>query len=158
MQKIDQLLRANSEFILSLGLIGIFVPLIVYFIRQQFTVPAQIIFVLGFVLLGLYVALEYRRILAALRGRRVRFGGNAIAATLIFLGIVVLLAFLSQRYSKRIDLTASQSFSVSEQTRKVLDNLSQPVKVWAFLRPSARQQTEALLKSYAASSKGKLTL
>ena len=157
MQKLDRFLRANSEFILSLGLIGIFVPLIVYFIRQQFTVPAQVIFVLGFVLLGLYVALEYRRILAALRGRRVRLGGNAVAATLIFLGIIVLLAFLSQRYSKRIDLTASQSFSVSEQTIKVLHNLSQPAKIWAFLRPSARQQTEALLKSYAASSNGKLT-
>jgi ABC-type uncharacterized transport system involved in gliding motility auxiliary subunit len=157
MQKLDRFLRANSEFILSLGLIGIFVPLIVYFIRQQFTVPAQIIFVIGFVLLGLYVALEYRRILAALSGRRVRFGGNAVAATLIFLGIIVLLAFLSQRYSKRMDLTASQSFSVSEQTIKVLDNLSQPVKIWAFLRPAASPQTEPLLKSYAASSKGKLT-
>ena len=153
-----QTLRKNSDFILSLGLIGIAVPIIVYFVRQQFNVYAEIIFVLGFLLLGLYIGLEYRRILNALRGRQVRYGGNAIMMTVLFVGIIALLIFLSQRYSKRIDLTASHSFSVSQQTVKVLDNLSTPVKVWAFYGPNSDQsQVAPLLKSYVAQSSGKVT-
>ena len=48
-----QRLRKNSDYILSLALIGIFVPLIVFILRHQFNIFAQIIFVLGFILLGL---------------------------------------------------------------------------------------------------------
>lgn len=153
-----QKLRQNSDYILSLGLIGVFVPLIVYFIRQQFNIFGQIVFVLGFLCLGLYIGLEYQRILRALAGRQVRYGGNSLLMTILFIGIVALIAFMSQRYSKRIDLTANRSYSISQQSKKVIDNLGQPVKVWVFYSPYGnRSSTEALLKSYQASSGGKLT-
>ncbi len=151
-------LRKNSDYVLSLALIGIFVPLIVYILRQQFNIFAQIILILGFILLGLYVSLEYHRIFGALRGRQVRYGGNALLMIVLFIGIVALIAFLSQRYSKRIDLTASHSFSISQQSKKVLDNLPQPVKAWAFFsQTSNRADTETLLKSYTAASGGKFS-
>lgn len=154
----QKFLRQYSDYILSLGLIGVFVPLIVYLIRQQFNLYAQIIFILGFLLLGLYLALEYRRIVRALGGRQVRYGGNAVLMSLLFIGIIAIAAFMSQRYSKRLDLTANRAFSISEQTVKVLDNLDRPIKVWAFYGPYGNSAgVNTLLKSYAASSRGKLS-
>jgi len=152
-----QKLRANSDFILSVGLIGVFVPLIVYIVTHRFNIFGQIIFAAGIVTLGLYVGLEYQRILRILGGRQVRYGGNAVLMSLLFIGIIALLAFMSQRYSKRIDLTANRSFSISEQTAKVIDNLDSPVKIWAFYLPGDGGQVETLLKSYVARSRGKIS-
>ena len=151
-------LRQSSDLILSLGLIGIFVPLIVYVIRHQFNIFGQAIFVLGFLCLGLYVGLQYPRILRALGGRQVRYGGNALLMTVLFIGIIAIVAFMSQRYFKRIDLTANKSFSISSQTVKVLDNLSRPVKIWGFFGPYGnRADAETLLKSYQQRGGGKIT-
>lgn len=153
-----QKLRQNSDFILAVGLIGIFVPLIVYMIRHQFNVFGQIIFALGFIFLGLYVGLEWPRIVRTLRVRQVRYGGNALVMSLLFIGIIALLSFMSQRYYKRFDLTANQAFSISEQTGKVLDNLDRPVKIWAFYPSSSdRMSIEALLKSYQQRGQGKVS-
>jgi ABC-type uncharacterized transport system involved in gliding motility auxiliary subunit len=153
-----QKLRQNSDYILSLGLIGVFVPLIVYLLRHQFNIFGKVVFALGILCLILYIALDYARLLRALGGRQVRYGGNAVLMSVLFIGIIALLVFMSQRYSKRIDLTSSHSFSVSQQTTKVLDNLAQSVKVWAFFgQADDKAGTEPLLKSYQAASNGKLT-
>ena len=153
-----QKLRQNSDFILAVGLIGIFVPLIVYVIRHQFNIFGQVIFALGFIFLGLYVGLEWPRLLRTLRGRQVRYGGNALLMSLIFIGIIALASFMSQRYFKRFDLTANQSFSISEQTGKVLDNLDRSVKIWAFYSSSGDRTTiESLLKSYQLRGRGKVS-
>ena len=96
--------------------------------------------------------------MGALKGRQVRYGGNALLMILLFIGIIALLVFLSQRYSKRIDLTTGRSFSISQQSEKVLDNLGQPVKVWAFFgQTSNRANTETLLKSYVAAGGDKIS-
>lgn len=153
-----QKLRQNSDFILAVGLIGIFVPLIVYVVRHQFNVFGQVIFALGFISLGLYIGLEWPRIVRALGGRQMRYGSNAVLMSLLFIGIIALLSFMSQRYFKRIDLTANQAFSISEQTGKVLDNLDRPVKIWAFYPSSSdRMSVEALLKSYQLRGRGKIS-
>jgi gliding motility-associatede transport system auxiliary component len=153
-----QKLRQNSDFILALGLIGVSVPLIVYLIRHQFNIFGQVIFVIGFICLGLYVGLEWPRILNTLGGRQVRYGGNSLLMSLLFIGIVAFVVFLSQRYFKRIDLTADKSFSISQQTVKVVDNLSRSVKIWAFYGPYDNSaDAETLLKSYQQAGGGKIS-
>jgi ABC-type uncharacterized transport system involved in gliding motility auxiliary subunit len=108
--------------------------------------------------MGLYVGLEWPRIINALGGRQVRYGGNALVMSVLFIGIVALVVFMSQRYFKRIDLTANQAFSISSQTVKVLDNLDQPVKIWAFFGPYGNQAAaETLLKSYQQQGGGKIS-
>jgi ABC-type uncharacterized transport system involved in gliding motility auxiliary subunit len=158
MQKLLARLQQNSDMILAVGLIGIVVPLFVYIWKHQFNLAGQLFVLLGFALLGLYVALEYPRIANALKGRQVRYGGNALLMILLFIGILAMVAFLGQRYSKRVDLTANRVFSISEQTVKVLDNLDQPVKIWAFYAAtSSRTDVETLLKAYANGHSGKIS-
>ncbi len=152
-------LRAYTEYLLYVGLIFVLVPLAVYAVRRQFTIPGQIILVVGFLALGLYAGLEYQRIIQALTGRQMRYGSNVVLMTVLFIGIVGVIDFMSLRYTKRIDLTANRSFSISEQTAKILDNLEQPVKATAFFVQGGygREDLETLFKSYASRGRGKFS-
>lgn len=154
-----QKIRQNSDFILYLALIFILVPVGTYLWRRQINTYAQAILVIGIVALFVYIYLEHARILGILTGRQARYGGNVFLMSLLFIGIIGVVDFMSTRYSKRIDLTANKTHSISEQSKKVLDNLDRPVKINAFYIPggSATANVETLLKSYADSGRGKLS-
>ena len=54
------------------------------------------------------------------------------SASLVVLGILVAVNYLSTRRNKRWDLTANQQYSLSEQTVKLLQGLKSPVKFMVF--------------------------
>lgn len=109
---------------------------------------------LGVVLLFLPVVLQPSRTKAALLGRRARFGGNALVATVALVAIVGLLNYLGARHPLRWDVTAEQQFSLSEQTLQIIDSLSEPVHVTLFFTPGHhnRQQADDLIQEYALRS------
>ncbi len=106
---------------------------------------------LGIVLIISYALLRPREVVAALTGRQARYGGNALLLSVAFLGILVTVNFLSSRYHKRFDLTASKQYTLSQQTIQVLRSLKEPVKVTGFFTAGDPRQTdvEDLLKEYA---------
>ncbi len=90
-------------------------------------------------LLGFVVA--ERRVLARVPGSRAaRHGANAVAITLAFGGILVILNVLAVRHNGKWDLTADQRFTLSEQTRKVLRGLSAEVNVTAFFSEASEER------------------
>ncbi len=62
--------------------------------------------------------------------------------------------YLGYRHYHRWDLTSSRSFSLSDQTRKVLKDLKAPLKVVVFLAPGDDlfQRVKDLLSAYQAAS------
>ncbi len=52
------------------------------------------------------------------------------------MGLLLMVNYLSARHYKRWDLTASRSFSLSDQARKVLSDLQTPLQVTVFLSPA----------------------
>jgi len=86
-------------------------------------------------------------------GRRIgRYGTSAVVQTLVLLFIVGGLAFLATRYSKRFDVSEAGVHSLSDQTRKVLDDLEQDVEVVAFYPRSQHEEIRDLLDRYAYES------
>lgn len=81
--------------------------------------------------------------LGASRRRAWARGTNAVVATLLMLGILVLVAVIAQRYTWRLDLTESGSFTLSEETRNVLKTIDQPVKLKAFFAPASPESGKA---------------
>lgn len=81
--------------------------------------------------------------------RSIRHSANALLGALLVLGILVLINFMAGAHTFRLDLTAAKQFSLSEQTRKVLQNLIGDLEVRAFYKPEERQDLEDLLKEYA---------
>ena len=79
--------------------------------------------------------------------RSTQAGTNAIAATLAVLVILGLINFLATRYQTRIDFTETGLYTLAPQSRQIVQNLSQPVKVWVFDR-NQNSQDRALLENY----------
>ncbi|HLI27950.1 MAG TPA: Gldg family protein [Chloroflexota bacterium] len=130
-----------------------------YLVTGEFGLPPRVLLVAGVLLVGIYVAIEPGEVAGALGARTTRYGANTVLAVVLFVGILGLANFLSIRYSHRWDVTASGQFSLSAQTQKVLDGLTQPVHIVAFMTPGEQltENTESLLRNYETASGGKLS-
>lgn len=101
----------------------------------------------GIVLIGLWLLFQARE--SNWWGRRsTQAGTNALFATLSVLAILGLINFLGVRYPMRVDFTETQLFTLAPQSRQLVRNLQQPVKVWVFDRNQNPQDRE-LLENYA---------
>lgn len=107
----------------------------------------------GLVCTLLYILSQWREIGRAFAGRQARFGTLAAASVLVVLAILVAINYLGTRRDKRWDLTAAKQFSLSDQTRKVLQDLKQPVHIKVFARSDDFQRFHDRLDEYAYASK-----
>src|SRR5262249_30791564 len=76
-----------------------------------------------------------------------RRGASALY-TLGVLGVLTALAYLTVRFSFRFDMTAAGLYSLSRQTRTVLERLESPVRIVFFYDQGMREARE-LLELYA---------
>ncbi len=126
-----------------LGLLAIIVGLVWAAVVKHFAaVPLGL--VIGGVALGLlWLVINISKVVTAVRGRQAKLIFNSAAFIAVVLGIVVLLNYMGARHHIRKDMTQSQRFSLSEQTRKVAQDLEKEVKLVAFIAPEHRQAAEA---------------
>ncbi|MDZ8053702.1 MAG: Gldg family protein [Aulosira sp. ZfuVER01] len=83
--------------------------------------------------------------------RSTQAGTNALVATIAVLAILGLINFLGTRYHYRADLTETQLFTLAPQSRELVNNLGQPVKVWIF-DVNQNPQDQDLLENYRRQS------
>jgi ABC-type uncharacterized transport system involved in gliding motility auxiliary subunit len=83
--------------------------------------------------------------------RRTAAGGANLLSSLVLLALVlVLVNYLASRHRIRRDWTAAETFTLSEQTRRVLAHLDRDVRILSFYRagdPAAERMTD-LVKMY----------
>ena len=77
---------------------------------------------------------EKKSLLESLKNKRVRHGGYAAVITAAVLIGLVAINLLVQQVPTEIDMTEKKLFSLTEQTEKVLDNLSEEVTIYAVYR------------------------
>jgi ABC-type uncharacterized transport system involved in gliding motility auxiliary subunit len=107
----------------------------------------------GLVCTLLYILSQWREIGQSFAGRQARYGSLAAASVFVVLGILGAINYLSTKYNKRWDLTAARQFSLSDQTKKVLQDLKQPVKIRVFARSEDFQRFRDRLDEYTYQSK-----
>ncbi|MEQ1575788.1 MAG: GldG family protein, partial [Vicinamibacterales bacterium] len=107
----------------------------------------------GLVCVVLYTLGQWREIIEFFRRRQARYGALATVSVLVALAILVAVNYLSTRENKRWDLTAGRQNSLSEQTIKILQNLTEPVKFVAFDRQTDMERFRTRLEAYAYQSK-----
>lgn len=95
----------------------------------------------GLVLFVLGIILRPDMLRETLSRRQARYGTNALLLVIAAIGILAVLNFISWKYFRIWDLTTNKQFSVSNQTKQILDDLPQPVKLTALL--TAQDQTTA---------------
>jgi ABC-type uncharacterized transport system involved in gliding motility auxiliary subunit len=142
-----------------LGLLGwLGVALVFAAVAIRFLKPALVPWYNGLALAGLactllYILSQWREVARSFSGRQARFGTLAAASIVVVLGILVAINYLANRHNKRWDLTASKEFSLSEQTKKVLEGLQKPVHIRVFDRSDGFQRFRERLDEYQYVSK-----
>lgn len=101
---------------------------------------------LGCVLL--YLASQWREIAGVFAGRSAKYGALSAASVLLVFAILVGVNYIAARQNKRWDLTAAGQFSLSDQTRKVLTGLKEPVRLTVFDRNEGFQRFRDRLDGY----------
>ncbi|MCR4374056.1 MAG: GldG family protein [Acidobacteria bacterium] len=118
-----------------LGWIG--VALVAAAVVIRFTQPelqewSQRLAIAGLVATLLYTLGQWRDITRSFQARNVRYGSIAAGSVVVFIGILIGVNWIANRQNKRWDLTSTQQFSLSDQSKKVVTSLTQPVQVKVF--------------------------
>lgn len=149
---------------LILAGLAAFIAVCVYIVVPKWSVWLQISLVVLVVGLVIYVALAPGQLRQAVKGRRMRYGFNALLMSLAFLGILIVVNYLIFNNAKmnpkltRWDLTENQANTLASETLDALSKLPDVVHAQAFYSPRLNagiDTTRQLLDKYQKNSKGK---
>ncbi|OGL41175.1 MAG: hypothetical protein A3C43_09320 [Candidatus Schekmanbacteria bacterium RIFCSPHIGHO2_02_FULL_38_11] len=86
--------------------------------------------------------------------KNLKYGANALVLSITILSIIIILNFFSSQYHFRWDFTKSEKYSLSEQTKKVLSNLSNDINIICFFQEEAegKDSLKDMLREYSYSS------
>ncbi len=122
------------------------------FLRPEWQSVGYWLAVSGLVALLLYVLGQWRDIVRMFGRRQARLGTLAAASVLFVIGILSVINYLASHHPKRWDLTAAKQFTLSDQTRRVLHSLEQPVQITVFGREDDFERFRVRLDGYALES------
>lgn len=154
-------MRQFEKWATPLGALGIALIIGALLLRLVINLRADILLLLGavgVVLVGFYIITRPRDTVRQTSTLRVASQGtNVILFALAFIGIVIAINYIVvNQFPRRLDLTANQEHTLSQQTVQVLQNLQEPVHVTGFFTPQTladREEAETLLKEYERQSK-----
>ncbi|MBP1606701.1 MAG: gliding-associated putative transporter substrate-binding component GldG [Acidobacteria bacterium] len=134
-----------------LGWVGtalVFSAVAVRFLRPELREIWNGLAIAGLVCVLLYMMSQWRELVRAFSGRQARYGTLAVASVAIVLGILVGLNYIASRQNKRWDLSAAKQFTLSDQTRKVVQELKEPIRVLVFGREDDFRRIRDRLDEY----------
>jgi len=108
----------------------------------------------GLALVLLHLALRWEDIYRGIGGRQLRYGSNTAVLIAVVLGILVGVNYLAARHPLKKDLTKNQRYSLSDQTKKVVQGLKDDVRIVYFQRASDMEGSAGVdrIKDYQALS------
>lgn len=124
-----------SGLIAILGLAALLVGLIIMLLLPDIRLAAWGILLAGIVLLAAAFVMDYRRIGRAFTSRRGRFGTAATVMVSVFIGIIIIINAISVGNYHRFDATGVAQFTLTSQTKDVLNELETPVQAICFFTP-----------------------
>ncbi len=136
------------------GVIGIFILLaasVFYTLYSEAKMIYIPFFAIGIIITLISIYLHYSLIINILKGKAVKYSTNSIIYILIIFSILAVLNFISLRNHIRFDSTESKVYSLSPQSLKVLENLSEPVHITSFFtkeRGKLKKRLEKRLDLY----------
>ena len=136
-----------------LGVALVFAAVAIRFLKPEWQQYYNGLAIAGLVCTLLYILSQWREIGQSFSGRQARYGTLAAASVVLVLAILTAINYLSTRHNKRWDLTGGQQYSLSDQTKKVLAELKDPVHVRVFARSEDFQRYRDRLDQYTYQSK-----
>ncbi|MFC1900886.1 Gldg family protein [Chloroflexota bacterium] len=125
-----------SGLIAVLGLIALLVGLVLMVISINLRLAALMILALGVALLIIAFIIDFKRVGKAITGRRGKFSTGTTVMVSIFIGIALLANAISIGNYHRFDVTGVSQFTLTSQTKAVLEQMEIPVKAICFFTPN----------------------
>jgi ABC-type uncharacterized transport system involved in gliding motility auxiliary subunit len=147
------MLKKAFDLIGWLGTGLVFGAVAVRFLRPEMQQVWYGLAVAGLGCVLLYVLSQWREIARGLSGRQARLGTLAGASVAIVLAILVAINYIASKQNRRWDLTAAQQFTLSDQTKRVLQGLSGPVQVRVYGREDDFDRFRSRLNEFEYASK-----
>lgn len=107
----------------------------------------------GLVLVLLYMVTQWRDMARSFSGRQARYGTLTIASVAIVLAILVAINWISNRQNWRKDFTAGGAFTLSDQTKKILETLPNPISIKVFTKSDDFERFRDRLDQFQYASK-----
>lgn len=153
------------QYLLILSVLGFIVAGIVAFTQPTFTVIGYGGLTFGFLALLAWVLLAPQQAKSVFTGRTARFGGTSLLVTIIVLAMLVGIYTVVRNQEWRLDLTESDAFSLTEESRQAIAGIGADpnvpaVKIIAFSSASQagqRDQDSVLFDDYVQTSGGKIS-
>ena len=130
---LDQVVTYSGPLIFA-GIIGLVTGIVVVAFISSMRLYGFIDIAIGGVLLAVVGAVLFSNVLTAFVSRTGRYGANTLILLGAFTGIIVVANILSFENNSRMDVTATNQFSLGNRTKDVLSNLSEDVRATAFYK------------------------
>ncbi len=141
-------MKKSSQIAGLFGFVLLLFGIVEFLFSREFSLFTIIHLAGGGALLLFSLAFNLGGVWSSLGERSTRYGANAVIYTVIFLGILVLVNIVSNSHTLQKDMTEGALFSLSDQSKKVLDNLEEDVQVLAFYQVSKGTPLADLLRVY----------
>lgn len=121
-----------------IGIIGwvgtalVFGAVAIRFLRPEWMQYGQYMTWAGLVCILVYMIGQWRDVVSFYGTRQARYGTVSIVGIIVAIALFAAVNYLGVRQSKRWDLTENQAYSLSDQTRKILQNLDAPVQFTVY--------------------------
>jgi ABC-type uncharacterized transport system involved in gliding motility auxiliary subunit len=134
------------------------IALVLAAVGIRFGVPAQERYATylawaGLACIVVYILSQWREIGGFFGTRSGRYGTLAASSLLIVLAILVAVNYIGKKQNKRWDLTASGQFSLSDQSRNIVQKLDAPLQVMVFAQEPQFQMYRDRMREYEYVSK-----
>jgi len=91
-----------------------------------------------------------------LKARQTKYAAYATTYILVVLAVVVVANYLANRYSKSWDATSNKRYSLSQESKKIVDGLKSPATITYFNVSTRFAEGKDLLDEYRALSSSKV--
>ncbi len=126
---------------LAFGLVGL------YLVGPHELYPV-INLIAGVGLIGTYLAVGFEHFRSVVGQRSTRYGASSLLYSGLFILLLGGLNFVSVRRHHRWDVTEASIYTLSPQSKKIVESLKEDLSITAFVEGGQSPQVETLLESY----------
>jgi ABC-type uncharacterized transport system involved in gliding motility auxiliary subunit len=136
------------------GIIGwvgtalVFAAVAIRFLRPEWMQYGTYMTWAGLVCILVYMAGQWQDVVTFYGRRQARYGTVSLIAILVGIAIFAAVNYLGVRQTKRWDLTENQAYTLSEQSKKILQQLDEPVQFTVYDQETGFQRFRERLETY----------
>jgi len=120
----------------ALGLALLVAGYIRYTVLEEFQLANKILLISGGVLVLAWIILDFGTIIGFFGKRSSRLGTNTSVLVIAVLAILVFINYLGFRHHKTFDLTSEKLYTLSDQTKKIVEPIKSDVTIFLFAKSS----------------------